>query len=112
MPFDLDLLKMKNLRMLLWVALLPSAVFAEPESAGEKPPVTVKIGIYVLNVGKFDLQTGTYTVDFYLDMTSVPPEADMGDPRFEFINGRAASIDKLIDKPTERFYRIQANLQT
>jgi len=78
----------------------------------EKPPVTVKVGIYVLNIGKFDLATGTYTVDFYMDMTSVPPEQDMGEMKFEFMNGRASSMDKLIDKPGEKFYRIQANLAT
>jgi hypothetical protein len=32
----------------------------------------------------------------------------MGD--FEFMNGRATTVDKLIDTPTEKFYRIQANL--
>jgi hypothetical protein len=87
----------------------------EPKAEAEEeeaPPKTVKVGLYVLNIGKFDLTSGTYTVDFYLDMTSVPPETDMGDPKFEFVNGRAASMDKLIDKPGERFYRIQANLAT
>jgi hypothetical protein len=91
--------------------LLPLAAHAEPE-APPSEPVKVKLGVYVLNVGKFDLVTGTYTVDFYLDMTSVPADTDMGDPRFEFINGRAATMDKVIDKPGEKFYRIQANLQT
>ena len=81
---------------------------AEPEAA----PVTVKVGLYVLNIGKFDLATGTYTVDFYLDLTSVPAEQDMGEVKFEFMNGRASSTDKLIDKPGEKFFRIQANLAT
>jgi hypothetical protein len=35
----------------------------------------------------------------------------MGDQRFEFMNGRG-SLDKLIDKPTEKFYRVQGNLMT
>lgn len=99
-------------RLLVALTVLSSlAAHAEKEEA-EKPPVTVKLGLYLLNVGKFDLVTGTYTVDFYLDMTSVPPEADMGDAKFEFVNGRAGSMDKLIDKPGEKFYRIQANLQS
>jgi hypothetical protein len=36
----------------------------------------------------------------------------MGDPRFEFLNGRASSTDVLVDTPTEKQYRIQANLMT
>jgi hypothetical protein len=72
-------------------------------------PITVKVGVYVLNIGKFEVATGTYTVDFYLDLTSEQP---MGEQKLEFMNGRAQSTDKLIDTPTEKFYRIQANLMT
>ncbi|MBL8956886.1 MAG: hypothetical protein JNK82_39295 [Myxococcaceae bacterium] len=94
------------------VTCLVAAADAPPAAAAASEPVTVKVGIYVLNVGKFDLLTGSYTVDFYLDMTTVPAGQDMGDAKFEFINGRATSTDKLIDTPGEKFYRVQANLQT
>jgi hypothetical protein len=94
------------------VAQEPTPAPAAPKVEKAAGPVTVKVGVYVLNIGKFDLNTGTYTVDFYLDMTTVPPGQDMGDAKFEFINGRAASLDKLIDKPDEKFYRVQANLAT
>jgi len=69
----------------------------------------VKVSVYVLNLGKFDVATGTFTVDFYLDMqcdTNCSPEM------FEFMNGRATSVDKIIDTPTEKYYRIQANLNS
>jgi hypothetical protein len=72
-------------------------------------PITVKVGLYILSIGKFEVATGTYTVDFYLDLTSDKP---MGEQKLEFMNGRASSTDKIIDKPMERFYRIQANLMT
>src|SRR5207253_1111985 len=94
------------------VTCIVAAADAPPAAAPPADPVTVKVGVYVLNVGKFDLLTGSYTVDFYLDMTVLPPATDMGDAKFEFINGRAASTDKLIDTPGEKFYRVQANLQT
>jgi hypothetical protein len=74
---------------------------------GSAEPVKVYVGVYVLNLGKFELATGAYTVDFYLSLRSQEP-VEMGD--FEFMNGRAATVDKLIDTPTEKFYRIQANL--
>jgi hypothetical protein len=89
-----------------------SALAADEKEEAPKEPVRVKVGAYVLNIGKFDVGTGTYTVDFYLDLTLVSGAKDMGDQKFEFMNGRASSMDKLIDKPEEKFYRIQANLAT
>jgi len=69
----------------------------------------VSVGVYVLNLGKFDVSTGSFTADFYLSMTC-PKECDPSG--FEFMNGRAATIDKIIDEPDEKFYRIQANLNS
>lgn len=75
--------------------------------AGAAEPVRVYVGVYVLNLGKFELATGAYTVDFYLSLRAERP---ITMDEFEFMNGRAATIDRLIDTPTEKFYRIQANL--
>ncbi len=85
-----------------FVFLLLSAV---PAAAQE--PQDVRVGVYVLNVGKFDVSTGSYTVDFYLSFRCDRP-CDPG--AFEFANGRATSVDQLIDEPAEKFYRIQAAL--
>lgn len=82
---------------------------ANPTATAPKKPVVVRVGLYLLNVGKVDIAAGTYTADFYLSFKST---TDMGDPRFEFMNGRASSSDKLTDTPTEKLYRIQANLMT
>ena len=68
----------------------------------------VGVGLYVLNLGKFDVATGSFTVDFYLDFKC---ESNCS-PEFEFLNGRAASVDKIIDTENEKFYRIQANLNS
>jgi len=67
----------------------------------------VKVGVYVLNVGKLDTSTGAFTIDFYLSFSSDEPSSP---GNFEFSNGRATSIDKSVDEPTEKFYRIQASL--
>ncbi len=69
-------------------------------------PQQVYVGLYLLNLGKFDVSSGSYTADFYLSMRC-DRECD---PKFEFMNGRASSTEKTIDTPTEKFYRIQANL--
>ncbi len=90
----------------------PAASAASPapkDGVTEGGPVAIRVGVYVLNLGKLDISTGSYTVDFYMSMKSDQP---MSEPAFEFTNGRAASIEKLEDKPTEKFYRILANLNT
>jgi len=76
-------------------------------SQPQEGPTIVKVGVYVLNVGKLDTSTGAFTIDFYLSFSSDRPF----DPsKFEFANGRATVIDKFQDEPSVRFYRIQASL--
>ena len=67
-----------------------------------------EIGLYILNLGKFDVSNGAFTADFYLSMNC----QENCSTDFEFTNGRATSIDKIIDLPNEKFYRIQANLNS
>lgn len=68
----------------------------------------VNVGVYIINLGKFDVSSGAFTADFYLSMTCNDENCSVGD--FEFVNGRATSVDKTIDKKNEKFYRVQANL--
>lgn len=69
----------------------------------------IQTAVYILNLGKFDIGTGSFTADFYLSFKcdNVCPDFD-----FEFSNGRAATVDKIIDTVSEKFYRIQANLNS
>lgn len=76
-------------------------------SEGDEGPAHVKVGVYVLNVGKLDTSTGSFTVDFYLSLVS---DKEITLDKFEFANGRATFIDKSVDDPTDKFYRIQASL--
>lgn len=82
-------------------------LFCIPFVAAEQEQV--EVAIYVLNLGKFDIATGSFTADFYLSMKC---ETECSPENFEFMNGRAASVDKIIDEPNEKFYRIQANLNS
>lgn len=70
-------------------------------------PAEIDASIYVLNLGKFDISTGSFTADFYLSMIC---KSSCKDSNFEFMNGRATSVDKIIDNDYEKFYRIQASL--
>ena len=80
--------------------LMPGIALAQPSE--------VEVGTYVLNIGKYDLEHGSYTIDFYLWFWSndVLPE----DLDFEFMNGRAKTIDQTADDPDYRFYRIEAEM--
>lgn len=98
---------MKNflaVAMLLCCGLLVSA--EETNKVRE-----VKVGIYVLSLGKLDIGSGTFSADFYLSLKSADP---IPENAFEFLNGRAASVEKTEDNDggREKFYRIMANLTT
>lgn len=90
---------MKKLLLLIFLLFLISPVYAKE----------VNVELYILNLGKFDVATGAFTADFYLDMYC-DGKCTTGD--FEFMNGRAASVDKIIDDPNQKFYRVQANLNS
>jgi len=73
-------------------------------SHAQSVPEKVNVSLYLLDISKYDVKTGEFTADFYLDFRC----ADNCSPeRFEFMNGRGTSISEDIDTPTEKFYRIQ-----
>lgn len=99
--------------------LLVAMVLAVPLLAPAANAADVQVGIYIINLGKFDVSNGGFTADFYLSLKCPDCATEDGDittlipfDGFEFMNGRAATMDKIIDEPTEKFYRIQANLQS
>jgi len=50
-----------------------------------------EIGIYLMNVGKVDLQTGSYDLDFYMWLRSDDSDFTQSKPKFEFMNGRVTT---------------------
>jgi len=84
--------------------LILAMILISPFSMAEIQEINTSI--YVLNIGKFDVSSGSYTVDFYLTMKCVSNCSE----RSEFMNGRATSFDKQYDDGTEKSYRIQASL--
>lgn len=93
----------------LLVALLllfPSGAAAQAP-AGEGP-IQVRVGIYLLGLGRLDTANGSFTADFYLSFRCDRP-CEPGN--FEFLNGRATTLDKQFDAPTHEDYRVFATLQ-
>jgi len=78
-------------------------VASEPEA---RPPIKVKVGIYLLNVGKLDIGAGTYGMDFYISFRC---SEDCQPGNFEILNGRA-SIEKNDDEPRFKVFRVRADL--
>ncbi|MCX8147140.1 MAG: hypothetical protein N3D84_01595 [Candidatus Woesearchaeota archaeon] len=106
------MMKFKNKTHLIILFLLINIgiVYAQsdlPLNATTIDNRNVYVGLYLLNLGKFDIATGSFTADFYL---SLKCDSECPLYEFEFMNGRAASFEKIIDKPNEKFFRIQANL--
>jgi hypothetical protein len=93
----------------------PEAQSAVPATAPETPAAQqqILVGIYVLSIGKLDISTGSFTVDFYLDLKSKDPKnqvtADAA--ALEFMNGRG-TFELVEDKGYEKFYRVLATLST
>jgi hypothetical protein len=70
-------------------------------------PKQVEAGIWLINIERFDLSTGNYNVDFYLwfrwDGNSTLPID------FEFMNGRATSVDVVAQRDGYYEVRVRGN---
>jgi hypothetical protein len=84
---------------------------AGPEHLNEpiNESTKVLVSIYVLNIGNLDVNTGSYTIDFYLDLVSNRPYSI---DSIEFMNGYASRVVKEYGDPHEKTYRVQAQLST
>jgi hypothetical protein len=100
------------------VALAVSFIFA---ASAHSEPQKIRVGVYVLSLGKLDIASATFTSDFYLQLDSDQP---IPDSSFELMHGQISSIEKTEDtaeKETvngaevtkyEKFYRIKASHET
>jgi len=99
------------------IAIIP--VSETPVAAqGGSSATTVDVGIYLISFGNYDANKGTYTLDFYMwfRYNANGTAKDFTIEKFEFMNGRAGSKDKISSTSTsgvkEIWYRVQANLYT
>jgi len=76
-------------------------------SDNEKPPAKVKVGVYVLHVGKFDLQSASTRMDFYLIFKCKPVCHDIN---FEIMNATNATTHLVAKQKDNLIYRVQADL--
>jgi hypothetical protein len=96
----------------------PQARAANSGPGGSGAPLTVRVGIYVVNLGNYDAGHGTFTLDFYIwfRFNASQAPANYTPATFELMNGRASSNSQISDqtdattKVREVWYRVQANL--
>ena len=92
----------------LWLFFAsPGAGAIAQEGPSKDDAQIVKVGIYVINIGRLEIATGAFTVDFYLTFRC---DGTCDPENFEFMNGRANFTDLQFDGPNEKIYRIQASL--
>lgn len=85
------------LAILPFITCIPLNSYAQEENPPPKKD-TYQIGTYLLNVGKIDLQTGIYDLDFYLWIRSDDANFIDAKPKFEFMNGKATIEPITIEK--------------
>lgn len=79
----------------LLALVVASMVFLPIASSDEQSVIvnddqkSYKVGIYLLNVGKIDLQTSSYDLDFYMWVASNDDDFTQAKPKIEFMNGKA-----------------------
>lgn len=72
-----------------------------------KYPVHVKVGVYLLHVGKYDFQNGTTRMDFYLIFRCKPVCDDLN---FEIMNATSSTVNLAVKQQDYLVYRVQADL--
>jgi hypothetical protein len=96
---------------LAFVACLPLVPGRSAVAAQSAPPPEareVRVGIYLLHVGRLDTSDGTYNMDFFLIVRC--PDRPCPDLSPDLLNGHAAVFDPYEDEPHYKVWRIEALL--
>ncbi|WP_100183144.1 hypothetical protein [Candidatus Nitrosotenuis aquarius] len=72
------------------------ALAADAQTVDEQK--SYRVGIYLLNVGKIDLHTSSYDLDFYMWVYSEEDDFTKSKPKIEFMNGKA-TIEPITVEP-------------
>ena len=86
--------------------IVPTPTKKPADGEAPKAPIHVRIGVYLLNVGKLDIGAGTYSMDFYVSFRC---DTDCQPGSFDVLNGRF-SAEKNDDDPRFKVFRVRADL--
>ncbi|MBA2654712.1 MAG: hypothetical protein H0U71_06565 [Gammaproteobacteria bacterium] len=74
---------------------------------GQKQPAHVKVGVYMLHVGRYDLQSASIRMDFYLIFRCKPVCDKLN---FEIMNATSSTVKLAVKQKDYLVYRVQAEL--
>lgn len=96
----------------VFVLLLATIPLQAQDNDSDNAAQIIEVGIYVVGVSEFNLESGTYSVDFYLTMhCSIECNSETAGFDVVGINGtEALQIEERLLEPTYAEYRIQAVL--
>lgn len=93
-------------------ASAPAAAPPAPAAAGSptaaRGPAVIRVGVYLLNVGKLDIGAGTYSMDLYVSFRC---DTDCNPSNFDVLNGRVTA-EKNDDDPRFKVYRLRGELMS
>lgn len=98
---------MEIIRLVFVLLIVLSCAIVIPDIVAQQSSVdkkTYTIGTYLLNVGKIDLQNGSYDLDLYMWIKSDDANFIETKPRFEFMNGKATIEPITVEK---NYYEIR-----
>ena len=81
--------------LLLLGALLYPSAHGQTDNSVPTDPEVLTVGVYIMNIGKIDLQAGSYDLDFYFWLSTTDPAVDFTKeaPRFDFMNSMNARVE-------------------
>jgi hypothetical protein len=79
-----------------------------PNHSRRQGSQTIKVGLDLSSITKFDLATGGFVADFYLDLQC--PSADDCMPGFDLENGKVTSKELIVDEPQRKVFKVKAEL--
>jgi hypothetical protein len=80
---------------------------AQPLKDEPKGPTTVKVGLQLIKLNKFEMGPGTYSAEFYVLMQC---NQEPCKPELE-VNGKISSRDKIKDEKLVKEFKIKADLE-
>ena len=78
-----------------------------PHAEEHTGPITMRVGLELEKLAKFELGPGSYATEFVLTFTC---EHEPCKPDFDVTNGKVTGKEKLIDEKLEKAFRVKAEL--
>lgn len=90
------------------VATVTTGATGATGAPAPRAPQVIRVGVYLLNVGKLDIGAGTYSMDLYVSFRC---DSDCNPTNFDVLNGRMTA-EKNDDDPRFKVFRLRGELMS